>query len=107
MIRLLIVIAFAVHFAITFIAFSEHGYFSFFPPFLESNTTQIFSDLVLSLSLVNIWIYFDLRNIEKPIHYFLAVLIGTALFGSFAPLSYLLVRDKLKSAAMESSKKVG
>jgi hypothetical protein len=95
--KFLLLIVFAVHLVITAVVCGEHGVLSVFPPFSESYTTQIFSDLVIALTLVNIWIYFDLKKMGKPIYYSLAVLIGTALSGSFAPLSYLLVRDKLKS----------
>jgi hypothetical protein len=102
MVKPLIIIALLIHSFVTVTAFAEHGFLGFFPPFLQTNTTQIFSDLVLSLTLVNVWIYFDLKHLNKPALWFLPVLIGTALLGSFVPLGYLLLRDKLKNAPQET-----
>ena len=85
----------AVHAILTGIAFIDHGYLGFFPPFKDSNTTQIFSDLTLALSLVTLWIYVDLQHLGKSRVWFLSVLVGTVLLGSIAPLVYLLLRKPL------------
>ena len=92
MVRFIICAALLVHGGFTVVAFVEHGYSGYFPPFSDTNTTQIFSDLVLALTLVNVWVYFDLKRRKKPGYWFLVHLLGTALSGSFAPLVYLLVR---------------
>jgi hypothetical protein len=97
--KLGILFVFIAHSALTFWAWTDHGYAGFFPPFTDSNTTQIFSDLVISVSLVNIWIYFDLKKHKQKTYWFFIVLLGTACSGSFAPLTYLLFRDKLISSA--------
>ena len=94
MFRLVILAALAVHGVLTIISFRDHGYPGFFPPFIDSNTTQIFSDLVLALFLVNIWVFFDLKSRSKPLYWFFLHLLATAIFGSFAPLVYLLTRGE-------------
>ena len=85
-------IALITHYLFTIAAYSEHGFAGFFPPFEQSNTTQIFSDLVIGLSLVNIWVFYDLRRRGKSILWFVLHLVGTALAGSFVPLVYFLLR---------------
>jgi hypothetical protein len=80
------------HYVFTIASYSEHGYAGFFPPFEQSNTTQIFSDLVIGLSLVNIWVFYDLRRRGKSMLWFVLHLAGTALAGSFVPLVYFLLR---------------
>lgn len=88
----MICVALLAHGGLTIIAFVDHGYAVFFPPFTETNSTQICSNLVLGLSLVNVWVYFDLKRRNKPVYWFTLHLFGTALAGTFAPLAYLLMR---------------
>ena len=102
MYRLLILLVFAVHGFFTVTSFSEHGYLGFFPPFGQSNTTQLFSDLAIALSLVNIWVYLDLRARNRPVAWVLPLLGGTLLAGSFAPLCYFLLRDGLPATGSSS-----
>ena len=85
----------AVHGYLTFLAWGAHGYAGFFPPFAAANTTQIFSDLAISLGLVNVWVFYDLRRHRRPIWWCAVHAAGSALSGSFAPMVYLLVRDRL------------
>ena len=94
MFRIMICIALLVHGGFTVVSFLDHGYSGFFPPFIATNTTQIFSDLVIALCLVNLWIYFDLKRRNQPDYWFWIHLIGTAMFGSFAPMTYLLIRGE-------------
>ena len=58
----LIVLALMGHTVLTVQSFIDHGYAGYFPPFSDANTTQIFSDLVIALSLVNVWVFYDLRQ---------------------------------------------
>ena len=95
MLRFLILGAVLVHGGLTFIAFEKHGYGGFFPPFDSSNTTQIFSDLFIALCLVNVWVFVDLKRHRKPLSLFVIHALLTIGFGSFAPLSYLLFRNRL------------
>jgi hypothetical protein len=99
MVRLVILAALAAHGVLTIISFRDHGYPGFFPPFADSNTTQVFSDLVVALSLVNIWVFFDLKRRGKPFYWFFIHLLATAMFGSFAPLVYLLTRGEQRSSS--------
>jgi len=94
MLKLLLCAALAIHGWFSFISWGEYGYAGFFPPFAQANTTQIFSDLVIALSLVNLWVFLDVRRRGKPLHWFGLHLAGTAMFGSFAPMLYLLFRDE-------------
>jgi len=94
----MILMAVAVHGALTAYAWTERGYAGFFPPFAQSNTRQIFSDLVIALSLVNVWVYHDLIRHGRSLRWFGAHLLATAIAGSFAPLIYLLVRDRLSAS---------
>ena len=103
MFRLVICAALLVHGGFTVVALWDHGYSGAFPPFAETNTTQIFSDLVVALALVNAWVYFDLKRRNKPGYWFLVHLLATALSGSFAPLVYLLIRGDRPSPVTVNS----
>ena len=106
----LIIMALLVHYVFTMVAWSDHGYAGFFPPFSNTNTIQIFSDLVISLSLVHVWVFFDVKRRGKPLYWFLLHLAGTALTGSFAPMVYLLLRTPtadIKGAAPQNPSQVG
>lgn len=90
--KALILVALTVHGWLTWRAYQKHGYAGFFPPFTHSNTAQIFSDLVLALGLVNLWIFSDLKRRGQSAMWSVVVLAGTTLGGSFAPLLYFLFR---------------
>jgi hypothetical protein len=98
----LILLAVVFHSVPTIGSWTEHGYLAVFPPFSESCTTQIFSDLFVALTLINIWVYSDLKRLGKPIGWFALHVLGTILSGSYAPLTYLLVRERLKGPAVDS-----
>ena len=86
-------LALLVHSWFTVIAWIDHGYTGFFPPFTATNTTQIFSDLVIALSLVHLWIFHDVRARGYGMQWFVLTLMCTALAGSYGPLGCLLMRD--------------
>lgn len=104
MFRPVICAALLIHGGFTVVAFLDHGYSGAFPPFADTNTMQIFSDLVLALALVNVWVYFDLKRRNKPGYWFLVHLLATALSGSFAPLAYLLIRGDRQSSGHTTTK---
>ena len=91
LIRLCLLLVLCAHSSLTFYSWVEFGYTGFFPPFQDSNTTQIFSDLLIALSLVNGWIYMDLQSRKLAKWWIVPVLLGTILAGSFAPLLYFLI----------------
>ena len=103
--KLAIIAVLVVHSIFTFQSWVEHGYSGFFPPFVSSNTTQIFGDLLISISLVNVWIYFDLKKHQQKTGWFLVILFGTMASGSYAPLLYLLFRDRLITPKAKESVK--
>jgi hypothetical protein len=99
-------IALVAHGYLTLIAWGDHGYSGFFPPFAMSNTTQIFSDLVIALTLVNVWVYLDLRRRGQSLYWFVLHLVGTAAAGSNAPLLYLLIRSNSAEASYRTQKEL-
>jgi hypothetical protein len=84
--------ALLVHGCISYVAWLEHGFAGAFPPFVSSNTTQIYSDLVIALIGVNIWVFYDMRLRKTSRRWFVVHATGTWLSGSFAPLLYILFR---------------
>lgn len=60
------------------------------PPFDELHTTQIFSDLAVSISIVFLFIHRELCRLKKPMKLFYICLVAMIFTGSFAPLAYLL-----------------
>ena len=84
------------HGGLTVTSWTEHGYSVFFPPFAASNTTQIFSDLTLALTLVNLWVFHDLAGHPRRALVWGLHVLTTLLAGSFAPLGYLLLRRRLQ-----------
>lgn len=88
--KVALVIAFIIHSALTYIAFSDWGYAGYFPPFMKSNTTQIFSDLVIALSLLHIWIFFDLKRRKLSLWWWPVIALSTAALGSFPAMVYVM-----------------
>jgi hypothetical protein len=66
-----------------------------FPPFQELFVYQIFSDLVVSLILVLVFIYFEMRKKKKPLIPFVLCCAGVGLMGSFSVLIYLFLNSDL------------
>lgn len=68
----------------------QHGYWGIFvPPFQSLNAGQILADLVISLTLVTVWMWHDARATGRNIWPWIVV---TLALGSFGPLLYLLTR---------------
>lgn len=77
------------------IALKQYGYVGFFPAALaNAASTQVFCDLIVSLSLVSVWMIRDARRRGIAVAPYLWC---TLLFGSFGPLLYLL-RDEPQPA---------
>jgi hypothetical protein len=83
------------HSAMTFYFLRYDGFWSVFPPFKEGYTWQIFSDLVVSISIVLFFIYRQLKIQKQNLTWFYILIVATAFLGSFAPLIYLLLNKKL------------
>jgi hypothetical protein len=71
---------------------SKCGVACFFPPFEQIWQTQIFLDLAIALTLVNVWMVLDTRKRGRPFYRVLPYLAGTVIFGSPSPLLYLVLR---------------
>lgn len=91
MFRAAIVVAFLIHGYWTYESYLAHGYAGYFPPFAQVNTTQIFSDLVVSLQVLNVFIYRDIQRRGWSLWWLAAVMVGEFFSGSFAALLYGLI----------------
>ncbi len=60
-------------------------------PFKLLSTTQVFVDLTIALSLVNLWILLDCRRRGRT-WLFVPFLLMTIMLGSMGPLLYLALR---------------
>ena len=75
---------------LTGIALWQDGILGIFAvPLKSAGGLQIFVDLVISLSIVLVWIWYDTKKTNRS---FLPWLILTLSIGSFGPLLYLLFR---------------
>ncbi len=82
-----VLVAFA---ALTLEAVVAHGYLGFFELALANRATQLLAlDLVITLSLVAVWMVMDARKRQTSVVPYLAV---TLAFGAAGPLLYLLRR---------------
>lgn len=90
MTKSLLILLLLIHGMVSFVAFSQVGILTVFPPFEEAHTYQIFSDLLVSISLTMMFIYRELKRKQRPLKAFYACCVGVVLLGSFAPVIYLL-----------------
>lgn len=88
----LLIILLAAHTAVSLWASQTHSFLDFFPPFNDRLTTQVFSDLSVSIILVLVFIYQDRKRAQKSMGPWWLCAFGTILLGSFAPLIYLLTQ---------------
>ena len=95
MFRKFLIALLTAHTAMTFYFLRHDGFFSVFPPFQQDHTWQIFSDLVVSISLVLFFIFRELRLQKQKLNSFYFLIVGTVLLGSFAPLIFLLLNKNL------------
>lgn len=88
--RRLIVITLILFGALSAAALRQHGFLGIFiSPFDSLAGSQIFADLVISLTLVMVWMWHDANATGRNIWPWL---VATLAFGSFGPLIYLLTR---------------
>jgi uncharacterized membrane protein YfcA len=72
------------------VALWQHGYWGILAPHFQSTGAgQVFADLVISLSLVMLWMARDARASGRRVWPWIAF---TLVAGSFGPLLYLLTR---------------
>ena len=85
--------------ALTAAALWRHGFWGIVAPHFQSlGAGQVFSDLVIALTLAMIWMWQDARaHGRNPWPWIVATLVA----GSFGPLVYLLMRGERESAAVK------
>lgn len=88
--RTLIIMTLVLFGGLTGAALWQHGYWGIVAlPFQTLAGSQVLADLVISLTLVLIWLWQDARaSGRNPWPWVMA----TLAFGSFGPLGYLLTR---------------
>ena len=90
MARRLVLLLLLGHTVVSVWAFSEVSVWSAFPPFESRTTAQVFSDLAVSMSLVFILLYADLKRRGRPLKPLLITAFASVFVGSFATLIYIL-----------------
>jgi hypothetical protein len=98
MARKILILLLILHTIVSYFVFETNGYWSVFPPYNEFYVNQIFSDLVVSLTLVHLFIYLELRKQARSTKWVALSMVGAFFLGSFAPLIYLLVDKDLLRA---------
>ncbi len=93
--RPILIAILAVHTLVTAWSLRDAGFMGPFPPFSERHVYQIFSDLIVSLLILVLFIYKNIRRQGRALagFYFMALMIP--LVGSFSPLVYLLINPEL------------
>lgn len=90
--RILLALTLILFGALTGAALWYHGYWGIIAPHFKSfGAGQVLADLVISLGLATIWIWFDAKATGRKAWPWL---ILTLLTGSFGPLIYLITRRK-------------
>ena len=88
--RPVLIVVLALFTALSAVALWQHGYWGILAPHFQTfGAGQVLADLVISLSLVLIWMARDARASGRR---FVPWLLFTLVAGSFGPLLYLLTR---------------
>jgi hypothetical protein len=61
----------------------------------SSDTAQVFIDLYIMALLAIIWMYFDVKQLNKTVIYWLPFALLTIIFVSVGPLLYLALRKNV------------
>jgi hypothetical protein len=87
--------------SLTAVALWQHGYWGILAPHFQSTGAgQVFADLVISLTLVLLWLARDARASGRPVWPWIAF---TIVAGSFGPLLYLLTRPAKSSTSRSAA----
>ncbi len=89
--RAVLIVALAIHSALSAYAIANHGYLGAFPPFADVWIYQIFSDLSVSIGLLWLLLFQESRRKGRPLWRIVLCGVGIIFSGSIAPLIYLLV----------------
>ena len=83
------------HTIVTAYVFYKVGVLSVFPPYQELHTWQIFSDLFVSLGIILLLFYVEVKRKKQKLGPLIVCAIGMYFLGSFSPLIFLLVKKDL------------
>jgi hypothetical protein len=83
------------HTIVTWLSLKDASVWSVFPPFRDDFVYQIFSDLATSLGVILLLCYVRLKQKGRSMKGLALTFVGTALLGSFAPLTFLLIEKDL------------
>jgi hypothetical protein len=98
--RALLIITLVLFSVLSAIAVWHHGYWGIIAPHFQSfGGAQVFTDLVIALTLAMVWMWHDAKAMGRNAWPWIAL---TLLAGSFGPLIYLLTRKSDMSAARTS-----
>ena len=67
MIRIILIVALAMHSTLSGLAIYQGGYLGAFPPFQEIWTYQIISDLVVATGIVWLFLYHEAKSKNRPL----------------------------------------
>lgn len=98
MARVVLILMLVAHAVATWFTLKDASIWSVFPPFRDQFVYQMFSDLVNALGLVLLLCYLQLRKKKRPMTGLVVTFFGTILFGSFAPLVFLIIEKDLFEA---------
>lgn len=94
--RTLITVTLLLFGALTAAALWQHGYWGIIAPHFQSfGGGQVLTDLVISLTLVMVWVWRDAKATGRNVWPWI---VTTLALGSFGPLLYLLTRQSTEKA---------
>ena len=94
--RTLITVTLLLFGALTAAALWQHGYWGIIAPHFQSfGGGQVLTDLVISLTLVMVWMWRDAKATGRNVW---PLIVTTLALGSFGPLLYLLTRQSTEKA---------
>jgi hypothetical protein len=88
--RVFLIIILAFHSCLSLYATYTKGFMGAFPPFEDIWTYQIFSDLLVSIVLLWLFLYYEAKKNNRPLWKVYLCAIGIFFSGSIAPLIYLI-----------------
>ncbi len=101
--RTLLIITLVLFGALTTAALWQHGYWGILAPHFQSfGGGQVFTDLVIALTLVMVWMWRDAKASGRNVWPWI---IATLILGSFGPLFYLLTRKTTAEATQDQRRK--
>jgi hypothetical protein len=99
--RVLLTVTLLLFTVLTAVALARHGYWGIIAPhFRTFGAGQVFADLVISLSLILVWLWRDARATGRTPWPWVAI---TLALGAFGPLLYLLLRPNRSASVARAA----